>query len=353
MKIAVVGCGALGSFYGAKLSRTGLDVQFLARSDYEVIQRDGVHIESPEGNFVARPKVAQTPEEIGVADWVLIGLKTTANDEFPRILPPLVDGTTSILTLQNGLGNEEALAQIFPREQILGGLCFVCLNRVAPGRVQHLAHGKIVLGEFAGAPRDRTSHIAEMFRIAGVKCEVVEDLSRAHWEKLVWNIPFNGLAVASAAGIDPLLQPPGVAAGISAPQKLALGPLRTTDQLLSDPAWAALVRGLMHEIIAVARALGCAIPDSVIEEHISRTEKMGPYRPSTSVDFERRQPLEIESMFAAPLARAREVKVSTPLLERLVEVLSRLDISARLTHTGSSSFFPAIPVPLPRTDSAT
>src|SRR5262245_47544842 len=127
MKIGVVGCGALGSFYGAKLSRDGQEVHFLLRSDYDVVRRRGVEILSADGNFHAHPKVAKTPEEIGVCDLVLIGLKTTANHQFPKLVPPLVGENTAVFTLQNGLGNEEELAKLFGPEKILGGLCYVCL----------------------------------------------------------------------------------------------------------------------------------------------------------------------------------------------------------------------------------
>src|SRR5438067_6906414 len=139
MKIAVVGCGAVGSFYGAKLAQAGQQVHFLLRSDYDAVRRNGVLIHSPEGDFQVRPQPAAAPEQIGPSDLVLIALKTTANDQFPKLLPPLVGPATAVLTLQNGLGNEEALARLFPAAQIMGGLCFVCLNRTEPGVVHHLA----------------------------------------------------------------------------------------------------------------------------------------------------------------------------------------------------------------------
>src|SRR5262245_43351014 len=133
MKIAVVGCGAVGSYYGAKLCRAGHETHFLLRSDYETVRRDGLSVRSKEGDFHVHPRCAKEPKEIGVSELVVIGLKTTANDQFPLLLPPLVGPGTAIITLQNGLGNEETLAESFPAEQILGGLCFVCLNRGAPG----------------------------------------------------------------------------------------------------------------------------------------------------------------------------------------------------------------------------
>src|SRR5688572_10381403 len=198
MKIAVVGCGALGSYYGARLCRLGEEVHFLLRSDYEAVRAKGVSIRSPLGDFHVRPRCARTAEEIGRSDLVLIGLKATANDQLPMLLPPLTGPETMILTLQNGLGNEERLAQIFPTEQIIGGLAFVCLNRVEPGLIHHIDHGRIVIGEFEGPPQPRTYNLAELFRRAAVPCDVTADLAASHWDKLVWNIPFNGLGVASS-----------------------------------------------------------------------------------------------------------------------------------------------------------
>src|SRR5882757_8057259 len=113
MKIGVVGCGAVGSYYGAKLGRSGQEVHFLLRGDYEAVRRKGVLIQSPEGDFRFNPKCVRTPGEIGECDLVLIGLKTTANDQLGKLLKPLVGPSTAILTLQNGLGNEALLAALF------------------------------------------------------------------------------------------------------------------------------------------------------------------------------------------------------------------------------------------------
>jgi 2-dehydropantoate 2-reductase len=318
MKIAVVGCGAVGSYYGAMLSRAGQDVHFLLRSDYEIVRRNGVNIRSTQGDFNARPRAARTPEEIGICDLVMIALKTTANSEFPKLLPPLVGPHTAVLTLQNGLGNEEALAKLFPPAQILGGLCFVCLNRIASGVIQHLDHGLVMLGEFQRWPEPRTHDIASMFKHAGVVCKVSDQLARAHWEKLVWNIPFNGLGVASAAGYEALLA--------SAPALPATRlPCHTTDQLLDGGKWETLVRELMNEVIAAANALGHALEPALADKMIERTRTMGAYKASTILDFERGQPLELETLFLEPFRQAREAGVTTPRLAALCEVLRQLN----------------------------
>ena len=320
MKIAVVGCGAVGGYYGAMLSRAGQDVYFLLRSDYDAVRRHGVSIRSTAGNFNARPRCTRTPEEIGVCDVVVIALKTTANQQFATLLPPLVGPQTAVLTLQNGLGNEEQLAKLIPVKQLLGGLCFVCLNRVEPGVIHHLDHGRIVLGEFQRWPEPRTHEIAAMFRHAGVPCKVTDNLARAHWEKLVWNIPFNGLGVASAAGHEALAAP-----SLELRVPGSLGACLTTDELLADGAWEGLVRELMLEVIATANALGLGVAESLAETQISRTRTMGAYKASTLVDFERGLPLELESLFLEPLRQAQGRGVATPQLAALCAVLTGLD----------------------------
>ena len=262
-----------------------------------------------------RVKCARTPEEIGPADLVLIALKTTANDILPKILPSMANEKTAILTLQNGLGNEEVLASIFRIEQILGGLCFVCLNRTAPGVVEHIAHGKIEMGEFKRWPEPRTHDIAGVFRHAGIPCGVRDNLEKAHWEKLVWNIPFNGLGVASCAGFDAVRS--GVFHG-------RIAECLTTDRLIGDENWCGLVRELMAEVIAAGNAFDLKIPMQCADEQIEKTRIMSAYKPSTLLDFLRGQPVELETLFLEPLRRAEGKGVEVPRLRALCAILSKL-----------------------------
>lgn len=317
MKIGVVGCGALGSFYGAKLCRDGQDVYFLLRSDYDVVRQHGVTIRSREGDFNARPRCALSPAAIGVCDLVLVGLKTTANDQFPALLPPLVDAHTAVLTLQNGLGNEEALAGLFPPAQVLGGLCFVCLNRLKPGLIHHLDHGRVVLGEFGRWPEPRTHDLAGMFRHAGIPCKVTDNLARAHWEKLVWNIPFNGLGVAAAVGIEAFQR-----SQVDPAQPR--GPCLATDELLADRGWEKVVRELMMEVVHVARALGLSISETLPDVQIERTRTMGAYQASTLLDYQRGKPIELQGLFLEPLRQARLLKIPTPRLAALCAILQSI-----------------------------
>ncbi|HWY74395.1 MAG TPA: ketopantoate reductase C-terminal domain-containing protein, partial [Verrucomicrobiae bacterium] len=192
------------------------------------------------------------------------------------------------------------------------------------GVIEHIAHGTIVMGEFGRWPEPRTHDIASMIRNSGVPCKVADNLAAAHWEKLVWNIPFNGLGVAGAAGYDAVIKgtmPPGT----------STGPCLATDRLLGESHWEQLVREVMLEVIAVANALGLKVPVATAEKQIVRTREMGAYRASTLVDFERGQRLELETLFLEPLRQGQEAGVPTPRLQALCQVLTELDGSGHRT----------------------
>ena len=198
-KIAVVGAGAVGGYYGGMLARAGYDVRFLMRSDLMTVRREGLIIRSGGEEWRISAKSAATTAEIGPCDLVIIALKATANPLLQEVLPALLGPETALLTLQNGLGNEEFLAAHWGAARALGGLCFVCLNRVAPGVIEHYDHGTLSIGEFNRTPQPRTAAIVEAFRESGIDAKAVQNLAEERWRKLVWNIPFNGLAIGAAA----------------------------------------------------------------------------------------------------------------------------------------------------------
>lgn len=292
--VAVVGSGALGLYYGGRLVEAGEDVRFLARSDLHALSRDGIRAESVAGNFhLPRVEAYRSPEEIGPVDLVIVSWKATANGAFAATLPPLLHSETQVLTLQNGLGNCEAIAETVGADKVCGGLCFVCVNRIAPGTVSHTAGGRVNIGEFSKGLPGRAAAIANRFHEAKIPASATDDLLLAQWEKLIWNIPFNGLAVA-AGGV-------------------------TTDVLLSDPETEKTIRALMREVIAVARAQGILVDGALVETNIERTRPMGPYRPSTMIDFVEGRELELGPIWEEPLRRAKAAGVATPALEDLLE----------------------------------
>lgn len=299
MRIAVVGAGALGLYYGALLQKSGQQVHFLLRRDFEAVSQSGLKVFSINGDFDLQTVHAyRTPEEIGTVDLVLVGLKTFANDRYAALITPLVGAGTQILTLQNGLGNEEALAELFGAECVIGGVAFLCSNRGEPGVVHHLGAGRIILGEYSKQGIERIETLASMFVYAGVDCRVTSDLKRTRWEKLVWNIPFNGLSA--------LL-------------------MQSVDRLLAVPATRKLVREIMLEVIHAGNAqeLSKLISDGYADAMLEFTDAMGVYKPSMQIDREEGRQLEISAILRAPLAFGTGRGVAMPRVEMLVTMLEQ------------------------------
>jgi 2-dehydropantoate 2-reductase len=298
--VAVVGSGAIGLYYGGRLAAAGEDVSFLVRSDFEAISKDGLKVDSIHGGFqLPEVKAFRTSREIGPVDLVIVAWKATANHLLDEVLRPLLHAETQVLTLQNGLGNCEKIAQITDPARVLGGLCFVCINRIAAGRVSHSAGGRVALGEWRAGLPGRAEELAARFKRAGIPGSAVDNLEQAQWEKLVWNIPFNGLSVAEG----------GV----------------TTDVLLASTATEAEIRALMAEVITAARALELELADGLIDFNIDRTRPMGPYRTSSMIDFVEGREVEVGPIWREPLRRAKAAGVPMPHLENLLRrIESRL-----------------------------
>lgn len=294
-RIAVVGAGAVGLYYGARLALNGEDVSFLLRSDFEVVGDQGIQLESVHGDCRLKPANAfRSAEEIGPVDLVIVAWKATSNDLLESVIPPLCHEGTQVLTLQNGLGNCERLAEIVGPDRVLGGLCFVCLNRISEGFVRHTAGGKVTVGEWrARAGDDRARSLVDRFKAANIPSEFSDNLQQAQWRKLVWNVPFNGLSIAEGG--------------------------KTTDLLLADPAIEAEVRALMEEVIAGATALGLEIDPKVVDFEIERTRPMEAYRPSSMIDYLEGREVEFDAIWAEPLRQAEAAGADLPHLANLAE----------------------------------
>ncbi|MGB9690548.1 MAG: 2-dehydropantoate 2-reductase [Candidatus Sumerlaeaceae bacterium] len=313
-RIAVIGAGALGIFYGAKLFRVGFDVHFYVRTGYEIVRDNGYRIRSCDGDFEIHPPVYDNPAKIGVCDLVLVGLKSFANEHLAWLLGPLCTARTIVLTLQNGLGNEEAIAAALTatgvcpdvataRQQIIGGTAFLCSNRVATNEIHHTAHGFVRLAEFSGPPRARTHAVAAMFCASGIDCQVRESLSGIRWEKLVWNIPFNGLGVAAHHA--------------------------DTAAILGDDELRHVAVALMQEVVAAARADNVEIDPSLAADLLAKTESMGAYRSSMQIDYEEGRQLEVEAILGEPVRRARRAGIAVPKMEMLYAIVRRMDAQRR------------------------
>jgi len=291
--VAVVGSGAIGLYYGGRLAAAGEDVRFLVRSDFEALKTHGLAVESVHGDFaLPQLRIETSAGDIGPVDLVIVAWKATANPHLGNVLPVLLHEKTQVLTLQNGLGNCESIAEIVGPERVLGGQCFVCINRISPGLVRHSAGGRVTLGEWRPGVPGRAAEVAKRFKAAGIPASAVDALEQIQWEKLIWNIPFNGLSVAEG----------GV----------------TTDALLASAETENEIRQLMAEVVAAGRALGHELSDDLIDFNIERTRPMGPYRTSSMIDFVEGREVEVGPIWREPLRRALAAGVPMPCLARLV-----------------------------------
>lgn len=296
----LVGPGAIGLYYGGLLARSGVRLQVLARSDYNTLRSNGITLRmmdvksgNPEADYNIRPEtVEREADSIGPADWIIIAAKATANQDILPALKTLVrPEKTVLLTLQNGMGNTELLAKHFPKNPILAGLCFVCVNRVAPAVVENYLPGRVEIGSLDDRYSEVAKRAVSAFTNAGIQCRLAPELDAAIWRKLCWNVPFNGLAIA-AGGI-------------------------TTDQILADETLVSRARKLMKEIQEAALREGHEITDDFLQGQFDATGKMDAYRPSSLIDFLEGRAVEVEAIFGEPLRRGQKLGVKMPELEQL------------------------------------
>ncbi|WP_372773117.1 putative 2-dehydropantoate 2-reductase [Mangrovibacterium sp.] len=275
LNYAVVGTGALGGYYGSKLARSGKSVHFLLNSDFEYVKQHGLRIESVQGNFNLNDVQAyRSATEMPKVDVVLVCLKTTNNYLLEELLPPLLHSASLVILIQNGLGVESKLAEQFPNLQIAGGLAFICSNKTAPGHIRHLDLGKLILGSFNLTDLKVLQQVVSDFQDAEVPCQFAEDLYFARWQKLVWNVPFNGLAVVLNS---------------------------TTDRIMAQEESRRLAQEIMYEIVDGAIACGVNLSHEYADEMLAMTAKMPPYAPSMKLDFDLKRPMEVHAIYSEPI----------------------------------------------------
>jgi 2-dehydropantoate 2-reductase len=302
---AIIGTGAVGGLYGARLQQAGAEVHFLLHSDFDHVQTHGLCVESKDGDFdLPRVNAYRRTDQMPACEVVLVALKTTQNHLLPELLPPVVKENSLVVMLQNGLGVEDVAATVVGPARIFGGLCFVCSNKVGPGHICHLDYGHITLAQYTAeqTPAGITELLrclADDFEQAGVRIILADDLLTARWKKLVWNVPFNGMSVVLDA---------------------------QTNQMVGNEHTYALAEALMHEVLAAAEAVHQRyIPESFVQEMLEATMKMKPYHPSMKLDYDAGRPLEVEAIFGVPLTMARQAGLDVPYLKMLYQQLKFLD----------------------------
>nr|WP_314481795.1 putative 2-dehydropantoate 2-reductase [uncultured Pseudomonas sp.] len=302
-RIGIIGSGAIGGFYGLLLAKAGFDVHFLLRSEYQAVRDQGLTVQSMvHGPLHAQVQCYASAAQMPLCDWLLIGTKATSNPQLAPLIVQAAAPGAKVVLLQNGLDVEAQLRPALRDDMhLLGGLCFVCVDRQAPGVIRHQALGTVNVGYHSGPSDDGGRALVEqgvaLFQAAGVASVGMPDLAGARWQKLVWNVPFNGLSVLLGA---------------------------STAQLLSDSHARALVHALMEEVIQGAVACGHAMPQGYAEQLLALTQRMPDYWPSMYHDFTHHRPLETEAIYAAPLARARAAGCHLPRMDMLHQSLAYL-----------------------------
>ena len=289
------------------MAHHGQDVHFLLHRDYDYVLANGLQVDSCKGSFhLDHPQVYQHTTDMPACDVVLVCLKSINNHCLKQLLPPLLHTGTIVVLIQNGIGIEYDVQQMFPEVQLVAGLAFICSAKTEPGRVNHQCYGQINLGNYSCKDESRLQQVVSDFNAAHKETGLVE-YQEARWKKAVWNMPFNGMTVA----LD-----------------------TRTDLLLKLPATRQLIREQMMEVVGAARHLGVQnIDENFADLMIQMTDEMTPYSPSMKLDYDFCRPMEIQYLYSRPLQIAREAGYRMPKLEMLEAELRFLDIRKESSET--------------------
>lgn len=301
MKIAILGSGAVGGYFGARLARNGQDVTFIARGAHlEAIRARGLEIRSARlGDFTVRAPAESDPARVGPVDLVIYAVKTYHNDGAVPLLAPLVGPDTAVLTLQNGVDSAETLAAAVGESHVLGGTTYVATALESPGViVQTGVHRSIIFGEVFG-DRSRVSSrvqaIADIMAPADIEVTPVPDGRVPIWDKFVYLAPFSGFTGAA---------------------RLPIGPLWAL------PAMRERFYAAAREVAALAAVEGVQISANrfeTLEEYMNNIPPTT--RSSLLIDLEMGKPIEVEALQGAAVRRASRLDVPMPILSTLYAVL--------------------------------
>lgn len=306
MRIAVIGAGAVGGFFGGRLAQAGEDVTFIARgAGLRALQTDGLHVDTPSGAFSVRPKATGDAASVGPVDLVILGVKAWQVPEAARTAKPLVGPSTVVLPLQNGVeAADQVTAEVGPGH-VLGGLCHLIVFLTAPGRVQNMPglEPSVTFGELDNRPSDRVRQVQEAFGRAGVKAIVSPDILAALWTKFLFIVAFGGVGAVTRAPI---------------------GVIRAV------PETRAMLEQAMQEVRTLAAARGVALPADAAVASMARLDGLSPAATaSMQRDIMEGRPSELEAQNGAVVRLAAQAGVETPLHQFIYQALLPSERRAR------------------------
>ncbi len=312
MKIAVVGAGAIGGYYGALLQETGQEVTFLARGAHlRALRESGLRVEDLDRPPRALPvRATDAAEDVGPVDLVLFTVKSYDTAAAAAHLPPLLGPRTAVLTLQNGVENVEILAERVGRDRVLGGACYIFASVPAPGVVRRTGGPRrVVFGELDGATSPRARAVQEALAATGVPVELSDRILTDLWEKYLF---------ITAQG------------GMTALTRLPVGALRRTAATFE------MYLDVASEVAAVGRAHGVPIPAGERERVRRLAESLDPASYSSLyTDLVRGARMELDALVGYVVRLGRRYGVPTPMCRAIYAALLAYDEAARAEGPGA------------------
>jgi len=305
MKFLIAGAGAIGAYIGARMAQAGLDVTLFARGPHlRAMQQHGVQVKSSDGDFVARPTIASSLEEVGAVDVVFLGVKAHGLPQLAPQLRPVLGPDTTVVSTQNGIpwwyfqgfgGEWEGLrlervdpggviSSAIEARRVVGSIVYFSTGIPSPGVIQHIEGNRISLGEPDGSRSDRCRRIAEALIASGLRCPVTTRLRHEIWVKVLGNASFNPVSALTRA---------------------------TLVQMVRDPGVCSVIRNIMQEVEAVSGKLGMELPVS-IDQRIAGAEKVGEHKTSMLQDLEAGRPMELEALVGAVVELGERVGLPMP-----------------------------------------
>jgi 2-dehydropantoate 2-reductase len=300
MKIAVMGSGGVGGFYGGRLAHAGCDVHFVARGSHlRAMRQHGLTIENAEQGdlHVARVNVTDDPGKIGRADLVIIAVKLKDTESAAEAVKPIVGPDTAVLSLQNGVIKDDILRRHFGDDRVLGGVAYVATHVSRPGVIHQVGTlQRLVFGEYGGKRTLRVEWLLDALTRAGVQAEVSTDIRRTLWEKYTFLVGLSGTTTT---------------------MRTPIGPIR------ANPQTRAFLHDLMKEVVAVGRAHGVALPADYADDRLQFADSV-PATMTSSMhhDLERGNALEVEWLSGGVVTLGRAVNVPTPANRAVWDVLA-------------------------------
>ena len=297
MRIAIVGAGAVGGYFGGLLARADNEVTLLARGQHlDAIRRNGLEVRSSKGNFTVPVHATDDPADAGPVDLAILAVKTYQNAAAIPFMTPLMGDATSVLTLQNGVEAYKEVGSAYGTEHVLPGAAYIETHVAAPGVVEQVGDVvRIVFGEVDGSTTRRAQDILDTFKAAGINTELADNVLKALWTKFIFIATLAGVTSTSRASMAPLL---------------------------ADSESRKMVLACLREIEAVGRAERVALDDDVVEKIMAYMESTAKdLHASMHTDLEQGRPLELEALNGSVVRLGREHGVPTPVNDILYSLL--------------------------------